>query len=205
MGTVRVTRLEFPLVLLSVGLALAATPALAQGVMGGAPVAPQPRVAPATPPPVVAPQVPVVIAPTPMQPGPNAPGDAQKAVRKAGEPQREYVNTPGGTIANNGTINDKAAKTFTQNAGTTTNSGTNPAGLTNKGGVNPTGGSVSTKQAPSRAPLPNGYVYDSDGRIVAAPSAAPAGINGAITNAGTWNGNVTTNAGTFTNSGAAPK
>ena len=65
MGTVKSVRLEFPATLLAIGMTLAATPALSQGAMGpggaGAPMAPQPRVAPAAPQaPVIAPQVPVI-------------------------------------------------------------------------------------------------------------------------------------------------
>lgn len=72
-----------------------ASPALSQSAMspGGGAVAPQPRVAPtvAPPAPVAAPQMPVAI---PNVSG-SAPGDPAKlTVRKAGEPQKDYLNTP---------------------------------------------------------------------------------------------------------------
>lgn len=74
---------------------VSATPVLSQSAMtpGGGVMAPQPRVAPtvAPPAPVAAPQMPVAI--------PNAPGTApvdpaKLTVRKAGEPQKDYLKTP---------------------------------------------------------------------------------------------------------------
>ena len=55
--------------MVAAGIVLVATPALSQGAMGpgGAPIAPQPRIAPAPAAPVAAPQIPMV-APSPITP-----------------------------------------------------------------------------------------------------------------------------------------
>ncbi|MDP2376729.1 hypothetical protein [Reyranella sp.] len=92
------------------GLLLAAAPALSQGAMGpgGAPMAPQPRVAPA-PAPVLTPQVPVVPQAPMAIPGPGTPA--------APSPQQNKAFT----------IRGNEQQTITQPGGTTTNSGTTPA------------------------------------------------------------------------------
>lgn len=87
MGAVKSIGLEFPATLLAMGIALAATPVLAQGAMTPRPDV-APRVAPAAPAPqapvvvpqapVMAPQVPVVTPlPSALPSGPTGPGKTQ--------------------------------------------------------------------------------------------------------------------------------
>ena len=111
MGSVKSVRLDFP-ALLAVGIALSATPALSQGAMGpgaGAPMAPQPRAAPAAPQaPVMAPQLPLVTPGTAPAPGisvggvPNNNKDAAGIKDRPLEHQEPSTTRLGGTTSPTG-------------------------------------------------------------------------------------------------------
>ena len=174
------------------GGALSAQPAWSQGVMGGAPggaaLAPQPRMAP--PPP--APQAPAFIpSAPPMAPGvnvitskPNLDELGGSGGSGAGKASASDLKTQGSAKNGNG-----VAATNTYTGSTSVSAGLNATNVnTGSGGAaaehrDPSGvvgclpdkcamvgktGSVGLKQAPSKAPLPSGYVYDANGRIVMA-------------------------------------
>jgi hypothetical protein len=176
--------------LLAVGIALIASPALSQGAMGPGPMAPQPRVAPPPPAPVIAPQLPVVVAPNPAVTPPGPAGGPQKITRVINNSETDTSAV--GTTTQSGKTEPAKTGTFTQT----------PAGIIT-GGTLKTPGTGGPTQAPSSAPLPTGYVYDKDGRVVAAPGNAPAGINGGIVNnaGGTPSKNGGTTPGDIPNTG----
>ena len=150
-------------VLVLAGVVSISHPALSQGATGpgGAPMAPQPRVAPA-------PQAPgPVRAPTIV---PNAP------VTPSGAPQ--------GIVGNGGLGGGGRGGAGGAPSGLSGNGGAGgaPSGLSGNGGAGGRGGNGGNggTQAPSSAPLPSGYAYDATGRIVFVGGAggAPSGLIG---------------------------
>ena len=134
-------------VLVLAGVVSISHPALSQGATGpgGAPMAPQPRVAPA-------PQAPgPVRAPTIV---PNAP------VTPSGAPQ--------GIVGNGGWGGRGGAGGAPSGLSGNGGAGGAPSGLSGNGGAGGRGGNGGNggTQAPSSAPLPSGYAYDATGRIV---------------------------------------